>query len=545
MSLSCNELPITHHAPLCSVPVWLRLLWSQVLFPGQNALPASIRLSALLVLLIVPGLLLYPTLGFHLFEPDEGRYAEIPREMLQRGEWVVPYLQSEPYLDKPPLLYWLVMLSYSLFGVAAWSARLVPALAIHGCILTTYLLGRRSVGERPAFWGALLLSLAPAFISVGRLLVLDGLLTLWITLALLSGFEAVRGERLRWRWWLLAASCCGLGILTKGPIAVILVFVPLGLYCWLSGRLSCVGPQAFLAFACLVLAVTAPWYIAICCKLPHFAGEFFWKHNVVRFLSPFDHLEPIWYYVPILLAGMLPGTLLLFGGVRFLISSRPEVMRQRCPEFGFMLLAGGCGVLFFSLSGCKLPTYILPALPPLALALGYYVVTGGWDRSRWLIAVTAAAFALLLFVHHAALPWYARFRSPFSRDADVIARCEGTPVVCYPRSCDSVAFYLGRDDFVTFRGKDAPALIEYLKQRSRTVILFTHRHSLQALREVLPGEELYFAEEMPLFDSARAGTDGWKYLLNKSPLGDGSRDSKAGTCYLGVVKRTAPASGGR
>src|SRR5262249_11254570 len=149
-------------------------------------------------------------------------------------------------------------------------------------------------------------------------------------------------------------------------------------------------------------------------------------------------------------------------------------------------------------------------------------------------------FTLLLLIHHAALPWYARFRSPFSREADVARHCEGTPVVCYPRSCDSVAFYLDRDDFVTFRSKETPALIEYLKQRPRTVILFTHRHSLQALRQVLPPEELCVGEEMPLFDSARAGLDGWKYLLNKSPLGDGTRDSKDGTCYLGVIRCLSP-----
>ena len=92
-----------------------------VLFPGQNHEATAPRWPALLILLILPGLLLYPCLSFYLFEPDEGRYAEILREMLLHGEWLVPYLQSEPYFDKPPLLYWLVMLSYSLFGVHDWS----------------------------------------------------------------------------------------------------------------------------------------------------------------------------------------------------------------------------------------------------------------------------------------------------------------------------------------------------------------------------------------------------------------------------------------
>ena len=130
------------------------VLWNRVLFPGVSAGPSRIRWSALFLLIVLPGLLLYPCLAFPLFEPDEGRYAEIPREMLARGEWVVPTLQGEPYLDKPPLLYWLVMLSYRVLGVHDWAARLVPALAVHACVLLTYLLGRRSLGERAAFWGA-------------------------------------------------------------------------------------------------------------------------------------------------------------------------------------------------------------------------------------------------------------------------------------------------------------------------------------------------------------------------------------------------------
>src|SRR5437763_14286796 len=205
----------------------LRLLWTRTLFPGPADGDTRLRPLSFALLVIVPGLLLYPSLSFHLLEPDEGRYAEIPREMLQRGEWVVPYLQGEPYLDKPPLLYWLVAVSYRLLGVSAASARLVPALALHGCVLTLYLLGRRSLGERAAFRGALLLGLAPGFLSMGRLLLLDGLLTFWATLALFSAFEALRGQRLHWGWWLLSAAACGLGVLTKGPVALVLLVPPL------------------------------------------------------------------------------------------------------------------------------------------------------------------------------------------------------------------------------------------------------------------------------------------------------------------------------
>jgi 4-amino-4-deoxy-L-arabinose transferase-like glycosyltransferase len=536
MSFINNELPITDNRLIASLPVWLRSLWSHVLFPGASDGPSKTRLSAILILLFVPALLLYPTLNFHLFEPDEGRYAEIPREMLLRGELVVPYLQSEPYLDKPPLLYWLVMLSYQLLGVSAWSARLVPAVAVHLCILLTYWIGRRSLGERPAFWGALILSLAPGFISVGRLLVLDGLLTLWTTLSLMAGFEALRSQRLRWAWWLVAAAACGLGVLTKGPIAVILLLPPLIAYGWLSGRCCRVRPDAALIFAGVVLLLILPWYAAICFRLPAFAGDFFWKHNIRRFFTPFDHLEPIWYYVPLLLAGLLPGALLLWPLVRFLLSSAPVAVKQRSAEFGFMLLAGGWCVLFFSLSGCKLPTYVLPAFPFLALALGYFLVARGWNHSPWTRVVVACGLAFLLIAHHFVLPWYAKFKSPYGREAEVAQLCNdaSVPVVCYPRSCDSLGFYLGRDDLSTYRSKDTPALVEFLREQPRTVVIFMHRNSLETLRQVLP-PQLALTDETPLFDSARAGLQGWKYLLSKSPLSDGGRDSKEGMCYMAVV----------
>src|SRR5262245_1519186 len=172
---------------------WLPFLWARVLFPAPQETPTALRLPSFLILIVLPALLLYPTMSFRLLEPDEGRYAQIPREMLARGDWVVPHLQGQPYLDKPPLLYWLVMLSYSVFGVSEAPARLIPALAVHGAILVVYLIGRRSVGERSGFWGGLLLTVAPGFTGMARLLTMDGLLTFWVTLSLFATFEAVRG----------------------------------------------------------------------------------------------------------------------------------------------------------------------------------------------------------------------------------------------------------------------------------------------------------------------------------------------------------------
>jgi hypothetical protein len=513
-------------------------IWSRFLFPG-SALPVERwRWPALVLLLLLPGVLLYPCLSFYLFEPDEGRYAQIPREMLQRGDWVVPHLLGEPYLDKPPLCYWLVALSYAIFGVHDWSARLVPALAVHLTVLLTYLLGRRSLGERTAFWGALLLTLAPGFLGMGRLLILDGLLALWVTLAVLAAFEAVRAGPLRRRWWVLAAAACGLGVLTKGPVIVLLVLPPLWLYRRLTPDAAPLSWRALAAFAAVVAAVPLPWYVAVCARSPDFAAHFFWEHNVMRFLAPFDHLEPIWFYGPVLLWGLLPVTLLAWPLLRFLGGA--AAAPHRCPALGFVLLAGGWCVLFFSLSGCKLPTYILPALPLLALVIGRFLTVTPWGRGPRLAGLLTLGLALQAGSHFVVVPWYADYRSPADRWPQIARQCRDpeTPVLCYPRTAHSVAFYLDRADLRTYRSKEIAQLLQELRARPRTVVLCTHRHSLRALRQFLPAdlrvtEETHFGLRLP------ALTDALAKQINQR-MGE----TALGLCDMVVIERIPGARAG-
>ena len=473
-------LPRTFHA-------WLPFLFTRVLFPAAPDPDRRVRAASLLLVLLLPAAILYPTRGFHLFEPDEGRYAQIPREMLERGEWVVPTLQGEPYLDKPPLMYWLVALSYRVFGVTPEAARLVPAACVHLTILAVYFIGRRGIGERAALWAALLLAVAPGFVSVARLLLLDGLLVLCVTLSVACGFEAVRTGKLKLGWWVAAAAASGLGFLTKGPISEVLLFVPLWAFGFLAGTARVRWFHYALFFA-VVVAVNLPWYVAIYLREPVFLKYFFWEHNVMRFLQPFDHLEPIWYYAPLLVGGLMPGAMLLALYGWKLVAGGPEAAEARSPAGGFWLLAGGWCVFFFSCSGSKLPTYILPAYPFLCLALGEFV-----GRTRWNTAVStrlavAAAACLVLAAHHVAVPWYARERSPFGRP-ELVARFVGPAeptVVCYPRNCDSLAFYAGRSDFDRVRTKDTNQLMVDCHHRPRTVILFTHRDAFAGFRNTLP-----------------------------------------------------------
>jgi len=386
-TVSLRDIPRTLASLL---PFW----WSRLLFAGRGAAatgehaPAAglARLPvAVSVLLLVAALLFFSRLRCPLLEPDEARYAEIPRQMLAEGHVLVPVLHGTPYYHKPPLLYWLVMGSYAVFGVDDWAARLVPCSCALLTVLITYLWGRRAVGPRAAFAGGLMLALSVRFIYLGRMLTMDSLLCLWVVAALASAHAAVRGRGLRWRWWLLSAAACGLGLLTKGPVALVLVIVPVLLLQWLDPRTSRPRWRAWLAYCFAAVGVACPWYLAVTVSDPVFAQDFFWTHNVLRYVAPLDHEKPFWFYLPDLLLGMLPWTLLLYPLLRFL-GSRSKVAAERRPAaLGFFLLACLSCLLFYSAGGCKRAGYILPAMPPLALALGWYLdvalADAAWRRA--------------------------------------------------------------------------------------------------------------------------------------------------------------------
>jgi 4-amino-4-deoxy-L-arabinose transferase-like glycosyltransferase len=536
-------------APMTDRPAhafaYLPYLWNRVFFPAAADETRRVRLFSLLLVLLLPGALLYPCRSFHLLEPDEGRYAQIPKEMVERGNWVVPTLQGEPYLDKPPLMYWLVGLSYKTFGVSEASARLVPALAVHLTILMIYLVGRRSIGERGAFWAAMLLSVAPGFLGVARLLLLDGLLTFCVTSSILCGFEAVRTGTLKRGWWIAAAVFSGLGFLTKGPISELLLFPPLIAWGWLRAKSGGTEPGAHsapafgwrntLLFVGIVVAINLPWYVAIYMQEPAFLKYFFWEHNILRFVKPFDHLEPVWYYVPIFLAGFLPGVILLVPYLRQMLFGRE--LPQRSAAGGFWLLSGVWCLFFFSCSGSKLPTYILPAFPPLCLALGEYVARSKWN-THWVPRGIVGTFAAIIaFAHYIALPWYAFERSPM-RDPELVNRYLNDPdvaVVTYPRHCGSVAFYSGRSDLqrVTLKPHDTNRMISDSHFRPRTVILFTQEEGLDGFREVLRtaiGSHVQITETTKVHPKPA----GWKEKLAGGPWG---------LSHIAVLEPGNPAAG--
>ncbi|MEQ8788232.1 MAG: glycosyltransferase [Pirellulaceae bacterium] len=371
-----STVSVMHALPVAATLA--RFSWTTVLFPqparcdgkASESVSRPTEIAASLLLLLVGLLVLLPNLSYPLLEPDETRYAQISLEMAQSGDWITPTLDGEPYLDKPPLLYWMTAASLLAFGESEWAARLPCALAALLTVLTTYALGRRLIGFRAAWCGAVALLMCGGYVLAGRFLLMDGPLTLFTTTALLMGYVACCGSRFHLGWWLAAGVACGLGVLEKGPIAVVLVVPPLLASRWLSNSGARLRVWHAAAFAAPIFLLTAPWFAAISVAHDDFSGYFFWKHHVMRFLNAFDHQEPWWFYVPVLLLGTFPLSLLLGPLLSFLMSRSADVSKERSRDVGFLLIAAAWVVFFFSLSSCKLPTYVLPALPFIGLLAG-------------------------------------------------------------------------------------------------------------------------------------------------------------------------------
>jgi 4-amino-4-deoxy-L-arabinose transferase-like glycosyltransferase len=323
-----------------------------------------------LILAILSALILFPKLNQPLLDPDEGRQAEIPREMLAHHDLQMPRMLGEPYYEKPPLQYWLTAGVYRLFGVRSWCARLVPALAAWWSVMLTFAWGRRALGARPAFLGGLCLCLTPGFVVLGRTVILDSMLALCVVSSWYSAYLAIDGGKLRLGWWLASAVICGLGILAKGPVALVLLIAPVLVYQSLAVTAARPRWGDWLLYVLVTLGVAGPWYMQMELRDSNYVWQFLWRANFVRYVSPFDHEQPWWFYLPVLFVATLPWSFLWPPLIYFLSSRSPRLAMLRSPALGFAVLTVSWCLLFYSLAGCKSPPYVAPALAPLALLVG-------------------------------------------------------------------------------------------------------------------------------------------------------------------------------
>ena len=325
-------------------------------------------------------------------EPDESRYAEIPREMLESGDFITPRLNYVKYFEKPPLHYWVNAISLSAFGNKEAAARFPSALFGLCGVLLVYHIGRTLFGRRAGLYSALVLGSSVGFLFQSRMNIIDTTLTICLAAAL--GFFLLasrREETNKGRYYYLFYLFCALSVLAKGLIGIVLPGGVIFFYLLFAKRWNLLREMRLFSGIALFLAVCAPWFVLVSLRNPEFFQFFFIHEHFERFLTKVHgRYEPPWYFIPVLLGGMMPWSFFLPGAVK----SGWE--KRDCHRL-FLSLWFGVIFVFFSLSSSKLIPYILPVFPAVALLIGS-AISAALDEDGPLLKIQTAAAGVFLLI---------------------------------------------------------------------------------------------------------------------------------------------------
>lgn len=309
-----------------------------------------------------------------LIKPDEGRYAEIPREMVVSGDWVTPRLNELKYFEKPPLQYWATATAYTLFGEHQWTSRLWTVLTGFAGILLVWFAGMRLFGREAAAYAALILSSSLLYVLMAHINTLDMGVTFFITLGILGLLlaQSQADVRLRRNWMLVAWAGIALAVLSKGLMGIVLPGAALFIYCVVQRDFSVLKRMHWLPGLALFFAIVTPWFYLVMKANPEFFERFFIYEHYTRFTTKdLGRYQPWHYFIPILLAGALPWTVTLFDSLR---RGLGRVAVGQFHTERFLLIWAVFIYVFFSISGSKLPSYLLPMFPVLALLMAQRIV---------------------------------------------------------------------------------------------------------------------------------------------------------------------------
>jgi 4-amino-4-deoxy-L-arabinose transferase-like glycosyltransferase len=368
-----------------------------------RTLPAG---ATALLLALCAALLLYRLGAVPILGPDEPRYARVAIEMSRSGDLVTPRLQGVPWLEKPILYYWLAAGAFALFGENEAAARLPAVGAMLLMVAVTALLGARLYGRRSGLHAGFITATALLPFAYGRAATMDVLLAATVTagLALLALRRfGIAGPSAAW----VGAAFLGLATLAKGPLGLLLPILALVPHALLTRARP--GPRLVTLGSALAFAMVAlPWYaLVFAAEGRHFVDTFFLNHNVQRFTSQVhNHPGPFFYYVPVLLAGLFPWSGLVLPAIgRF---------SRRVPADVLIATWILVPLAFFSAAGSKLPGYILPVIPPLAILMGRGAVSlvDAEPLRQGFGARAAARVGLVLGCVLLAAPWLARLGDP-------------------------------------------------------------------------------------------------------------------------------------
>jgi len=347
----------------------------------------------LVLILLLGGLLFLSGLGgTPLANPDEARYAEIPREMLASGDFVTPRLNDVVYFEKPPLTYWCVAASMAVFGQNEFAARLPVALFALLGLVATYCLANELGGAEAGRQATLILGSTLLYFALARVLLTDMVVAALITAALAFFVKAVRTPpgRMRRLWFYGLYASAAAATLAKGLIGFLLPGAIMFLWLLIYRQWARLRPLYLPSGLALFAAIAVPWHWLVAVRNPQWAQFYFIHEHFQRFATTsHQRMQPWWFFLPIVVLGFFPWTGLLWPALKR-AWPRGWARRAEGAETGFLLIWAGFILLFFSASHSKLIPYILPALPPLAI-LGGLALTG-------VHAGEARAFAVRTFL---------------------------------------------------------------------------------------------------------------------------------------------------
>lgn len=333
-----------------------------------------------------------------LVRTDEGRYAEIAREMALSGDWVTPRLNGVKYFEKPPLQYWVTAAAYTAFGEHEWTSRLWPALTGFLGILLVGFTGARLFGTRAGLFAAAVLGSSFLYVGIGHMNTLDMGVAFFMGAGLCAFLRAqYAATPAAERGWMVAAwAAMACAVLSKGLIGIALPGAVLVLYSLWQRDMRLWRRMHFAVGLPVFLALATPWFVAAARANPEFLRFFFIHEHFERFLTTVHgRAEPWWYFVPVLLAGIFPWVLPM--GAAIAAGWKPSGAPGDFQPRRFLLLWTVFIFAFFSLSGSKLPSYILPIFPALALLMGAYLAEVSGRVLFWQIApLTPLALAGLV-----------------------------------------------------------------------------------------------------------------------------------------------------
>ena len=489
--------------------------------------PAKHPPYAILTVLAASAFLFFFGLGqLGFLGPDEPRYVEVAREMFASGDYISTRLCGCLWFEKPVLVYWMSAAGYHLFGVNEFAARAPIAAAALGTLALLYFALRR-LDKGLALGATLVLATSGIFIAYARVATPDMVLTAAMSAALLAGFHATRGTgRVRSGLWLLAFSSMGVAVLAKGLVGAVLVMAILGTHLLFAGKLASVRWRDWLLGLGMFLVVSGTWYGPVI--LRHgwaFIEEFFVRHHFARYTSnEFGHPQPVYFFVLVAVAGLAPWSFFLIPAI-----GRLRLLRDSLDSL--LVLAWIWAIIpivFFSFSESKLPGYVLPAIPALAVIIGAEVErfwSGESSRS-----LSAAALLTVLLLGGMGIGFLVFVRSEAVSISGWRMFLDGLPLTIAVISCIALAIRKPRAVVVSAAGVVVSIAL------AAVILLFPTLQgevtlkalSLEAAAALRPGEKIafylkkefapvFYAEGRVLCEPRRGGTF---YALHQNMLAE-------------------------